>query len=422
MRGWPALLATMLLLLFPSAGCKRGDDCELYRSCPGDLIDWAVEKVARDEQEICRSCLELECLPQANECSVDWKCNLSARCRMSTSPQEYQRCVRDLYRHGFTDGREPKKPWEGHEKNAFDDCRRRYCSDDCFRDPYDCKVAIDSYGDASVTLAVQKFGVVGTDEPVYGAARGVEARTCYLDSCPENWKKADENGHIELALEPNRFAESVYFELRPDQDAGVPDFPHTRYYPRMMGDSESMLASVYVVRSADVRNGNNLLGFGDQVLEDQAQSVILPDGCTREPVSVPNVRIRVTSLESGKVFPQCHQEELGCFPQCSKACVWYSNWFQPGRDHQSTDELGSGAGAVALPEGRYDIEVLNDNGDVVARRRRVRMEKGWMTIVRTWPVLEYRNKTVSGSATPRSTSPEPVPTAQPPARSGARAP
>src|SRR5688572_19969710 len=98
MRVWFGLLALATTCLAVS-GCGKRGDCELYNTCPGDLTDLAVQKLEPEAAEECRDCLERKCEREDNACSSDWKCNLTARCRMTSTPSDYQDCIRDLHRH-----------------------------------------------------------------------------------------------------------------------------------------------------------------------------------------------------------------------------------------------------------------------------------------------------------------------------------
>jgi hypothetical protein len=306
---------------------------------------------------------------------VDVECNYTARCRLTTNPVDYQDCLLDLSELGYTAGDEERKPWEGKEINSFADCADRNCWRECGEPArFACDATRGEYRGFKLWLAVRKY--VGSATPTevnYTVASDAEARACVGSPCnSDDWGKADENGLIELKLQRKVAPGELYFELRPKD--GVPgDFPETRYYPRRLGDADPQLVAVYLVRNREIQIGNGLLGFGDTVLKDRAQSLILPDGCTWEAHSLPDMQITVRPV-GGEPLPQCTGQP--------RQCVWYARNSLPDPTQPRTD--GTGAGAVGLGEGLY--EILAQYKDKTVSRRTVRMSPGWMTVARTWPV------------------------------------
>jgi hypothetical protein len=152
-----------------------------------------------------------------------------------------------------------------------------------------------------------------------------------------------------------------------------------------MGVSGPQLGTAYVIRNDDVFVGNRVFGFGTALLEDATQAVILTDSCLREEISAPGLRIEVIPLDviGAEEVPQCHAPGV-CGTQC-KPCIWYAINEAPSPTARQTD--GSGAGVIGLPEGKYEIRA-KDARDRVVSKRTVYLKKGYLTIVRTWPVNE----------------------------------
>jgi hypothetical protein len=360
------------LLSWQAVGCSRLDDCKLYNTCAGALIDIAVEDLPSEAADQCRHCLEEHCQDEADSCSVDVECNYTARCRLKSNPDDYQTCLLDLSKYGYTAGDELRKPWEGRQENSFADCAYQDCRPDCDQARFACNATRGEYRGFTLWLAVRKYGAGPPSLSNYRLATDARARACTGGDCT-NWWPANANGLIKLQLQGNVAAEELYFEIKPKRGV-APDFPPTRFYPRRFGDADPQLASVYVVRSRDIEIGNGVLGFGAAVLAKEAQSLILPDGCIWEESSLPDMQITVRPV-GGEPLPQCTGQR--------QQCVWYARNSLPDPTQPRTD--GTGAGAVGLPEGMYDVSAEDEQGHVVSRRT-VRMSKGWMTVVRTWPV------------------------------------
>ena len=308
-----------------------------------------------------------------------------ARCRLTSNPDEYQACLHELIEHEYTTGDEKSKPWEGEEKNAFADCAYRHCWSECNDARFSCDATRGEYRDLKVWLAVRKYGAAPPGMGSYLIASDAQARACVAGKCDEPWEQAQPNGVIELKVEGKVVAEELYFEIKP-KDGESPDFPPTLYYPRRFSDADPQLAAAYVVRNREIESGNGWLGFEAAVLTEEAQSLILPDGCTWEEVSVPDMRISVKRVgpepvPEPRVIPQCHELPL-CLAACRRPCVWYARKRVPDLTQVMTD--GTGAGAVGLAEGMYEITAEDEQKHV--SRRTVRMRKGWMTVARTWPV------------------------------------
>lgn len=378
------------------AACRRPDDCKLFDTCPHSLLERA-EKMAEDvgaEPATCRRCLDEHCGTTALSCSLNFECNFTSRCMLTTSPSAYQACMLDLYEGGLTFGHEKRFPWEGDENaSLFGSCLHDHCRDACIRDPFACGETFREYDALRTKVAVRSY-------PFYEPLKGLEVKACQDIEGPlatldeegrdcTDWRVTDRWGIASFAgeLENERLqdvsAEGLYFEIKGQEGL----FPRTFYYPGRLGESDLQLLAIYVVEEQIIKAANDKLQRGYRVLQDVGQSLILTDSCVWEEISVPGLTVQV---ERAPLVPQCHGLDKLCDDGSCTSCVWYAVDEFPDPRAERTD--GTGAGVVGLAPGFYAIRVQRGD-EVVSWRPMLRMEAGAMTIARTWPLDAGRRRT-----------------------------
>jgi hypothetical protein len=387
----------MLVALTPSAACSRSEDCKLFGTCTNSLLERAEEMAEQlgAEATTCRKCLNERCQATALSCSLNFECNFTSRCRLTTSPSAYQACMRDLYEGGLTFGRETRFPWEGEENaSTFGRCLHEHCRSACVGDSFACGETYGEYDELRAKVAVREY-------PGYDPVKRVRLRVCFDSDLPEatlderwrsctDWEKTDDDGIASFTDEHDEVLKNVpverlYFEIEAQEGL----FPKTFYYPGRLGEEGLQLLAIYVVNLQLIAAGNSALQRGYKVLEDAAQSLILSDSCVWETIAAPDLRVEIDN----NLVEQCYERKELCDETACPPCVWYAANQFPDPLARRTD--GSGAGVVGLPPAFYTIRVKradddgdDDNDEPVSLRRRIRMEKGAMTVVRTWPLPE----------------------------------
>lgn len=394
-------MSVWLLLVVSLGACTKFDDCKLYNTCTGDLIELAVE-VSADAGAECDACLQRECKRADRDCSEDLACHYTARCHLSTSPLDWQECLTRLYKFGYSRGLEERFVWEGDEENAFSSCLEQKCTA-CVnaRQRWGCDVAPLHYNRILGKLSIRRLSF--TEQVRRRPAVGVqyEASACSGSTADKprcstpTPRQANELGMVDLSFGDMEPAQ-LYFELSgchkqpmqpgrceapslDDRDA----IPPTLFYPGPLAEEKEQPVAVYVISRADVAEANRRLNWGNRVLGDTSQSLILPDSCIWERNAAPSVRIRVKDRPDLGLctFRPDGQE---CVPGQCKPCIWYAREQAPliGADH--TDDSG-GAGVIGLPPGVYTVEVVDMKTSNVVGRRSIQMRAGYLTIARIWP-------------------------------------
>ncbi|HTU62472.1 MAG TPA: hypothetical protein VMF89_28625 [Polyangiales bacterium] len=388
------LWALVLAGLSANGACTREQDCNLYGTCPGSLLERA-DTLAGENAPGCRQCLDEHCRETALSCALNIECNFTSRCMLTNQLSDYQSCVRDLYEGGFTFGDERRYPWEG-RNHTFATCLHDNCRAECIGDPFACGETYDNYEDLRLRVAVRSY-------PDYEPLRRIKLKAC-IDpevtnrsggiTCIEPEAETDDRGIASFdGFGEDLRMEELFFEIAPSRG----DFPKTLYFPGRLGKSDLQLLTIYVVKTFLIERGNDALGRGHRVLGDRAQSLILTDSCVWEKISVPDLSIYVKDSD----LALCRAEPCDG-PDC-KPCVWYARHEFPDREAEKTD--GTGAGIVGLDSGLYTI-VVERPGEVIAERT-IRMKPGAMTIARTWPMKKSARPKPRGqaSATPPAGAP-----------------
>jgi hypothetical protein len=385
-RRW--LVAWCVLALF-TTGCRELDDCKLYNTCANDLIALARGLNGKDD-DACTACLEDKCKASAIECSLSVACNYGSRVMLSTSPADYHQHLRALSKGGFSNGEEPRYPWEGsHTERAFGECLRDSCLSHCTANRFSCDPREVQYRDISLSLALRM--VSGGFPHVANAKVRVCDAAEWDDSCSAKQWITDGDGVVDITEVPPFIpAANLYFEIEPGPQN---NFPLTLYYPGLLGSSGRQLVPVYLVSNETVAGGNALLGRPRAVLKAPlSQSLILPDSCLWEEGSVENARVRVFDAR-GAMIPQCNALPSPCAGNVCTPCVWYAVDRQPTWTATMTDD--SGAGIVGLSEGIVTIEVIEDASKEVVSTRTILLKGGAMTIARTWPLSLERRRAIN---------------------------
>jgi hypothetical protein len=391
------LCSFALLVVGAGAACLRHDDCALFDYCPDSLMTHA-KALAGSMADECEACLngayapgKPGCRTELSDCNASKECIYASQCMLSHSPRDFQHCLFNFYKNGFTRGDEERRPWESNE-NTFARCVMSQCRNECVEKPFACTEEPMEYAKPTLRAAVRAY-------PDFNRATGVTLRACGPKKCSQSHTTDDAGIAVVDDLPVGIPEDGLYFEIDPiEKERGRDAVPFTRYYPSRLGSDEEQLVAVYIVTSDEIGRGNALLGQIGVVLEDAGQSLILPDSCVWDEISAKGLSIHV----DGQTVVQCHQ--LGRKP-CDDAgvctpCVWYSRGTWPTLDEKQTD--GSGGGIVGLGDGMVTIHIEREDRVEIARRT-IRMEPGTMTIARTWP-LPVSEQRVRSSGTDENTS------------------
>jgi hypothetical protein len=306
---------------------------------------------------------------------------------LADGPVAYQACLSKLLVDGISSPEDKEGAWEGNAE-LFKACEDR-CKKQCKRDQsdWDCVGWSDGKNDPKVRawVAVYVIQADGSRVPVPGAL--VKACTPAGGCSEDEGHEAEADGVLELEIGPA----SVYFAVT--RGSSTKDFPPTYFYPVHLSSDPWQPITIYVVSTAAVTVGNNVLmadaGVDADMIVDQetgllrgaAQSVILPDACREQ--DTPSA-IGVTFQVRDLLLRRCEERtKIGSGPPVP--CIWYgleSSGF-PELTHQHTK--GWGGGIVGLAEREHEVRVCDSDGKIVASRR-LRMQIGWLTVARTWPL------------------------------------
>jgi hypothetical protein len=379
-----------LLSVFPllASGCYRFDDCGKYHTCPGDLIALA-EREAGDAAEACAACLTENCREQEAECAVNEACNYGARCIMKSDPLAYQHCLTDLRQGGHSNGREENRPWEGaYVTDPFVTCAEQHCASACRKDErrWRCEPVPEPGERVTAELAVRAY--TGTSK--YQIVTDFSVRVCQggPECEEEGWRTSEGREVLQLSFLNNR-PETLYFELKSTREPA--QFPRTLFYPGLLGSSGIQPVAVFLVGTSLVGIGNGILGFEGEVLDDRAQSLILPDSCVWDTETAAGLTF---SLKHRELDLCIHARAVAGDPTSQAPCIWYnSSAGFPELDAVATE--GWGGGVAGLEPGSYVLNVYDGDGELRSTRTLV-MKAGAMTIARTWPLTRKEN--ASGQA------------------------
>lgn len=402
-----------LLLAVALGACSKFDDCKLYNTCSGDLIELAVE-TAGDAGPECDTCLRRECTDQARDCSADPACHYPARCRLATDPVEWQECLLRLYRRGYSRGDEARFVWEGKvgkEEEDFSDknfssCLASKCKGSCV-DPgrrWTCEYSVPYYdGSFTAKLSIRRVPIAKDQDRRPDAplpSMKIRARFCTgenAEQCANHpWYPGNRYDEIDVPTGSSR-SDSLHFELQSCRtqplgsavDCEAPALgdeqaiPPTLYYPGPLVPGVTQPVPIYVVTSKTVAASNQVLSRGPSVLSDVSQSLILPDSCIWESDSAPGVRIRVEErpdLTLCQTLPEGRQ----CEGDACKPCIWYAVAEIAKATTTQTD--GTGAGVLGLPTGPYTIIVEDVKTGAMVGKRTIQLRAGYLTIARIWPL------------------------------------
>lgn len=366
------VLALGLALTLPAISCRNYEDCDLYGTCAGDLI----ERFGEEKGDACERCLTDRCRHVEDECATDLACNYAVRCTLAANPVAYQDCLAGLRERGYASAAD-ERPWEG-RGGGFAACVSQ-CREDCSRPAWSC--AYDSASGSRtrfrLELAIRNLAGAPVGSATVRFCSELE-HDCEGASVPSSITDAQGGATLEVA--PGLVG--WHLEISPGSSE---EFPPTIYYPGQLGTSDVQPLAVYLVSAPLVEEYSRQLSSAEP---DPARPrlALWPESCNRVTTKLAH---DVSFRLSGAELPPCAAAAPGT------PCAWYlAEDGTPGTGLHATRDQGGGI--AGLSEGRHVIEGCGPGATLLARRT-VLLKRGWLTIARLWPLTESERAPAGGA-------------------------